>query len=669
MANKKTLDTQNKTVDTKKPKAVPKVTKVAKADTKKPKVTSKAAKVAPKVAKANTKKPKVTKALPKVPKTAAKAAKVAPKVAKADTKKPKVPKTVAKVAKAAPKVAKANTKKPKVPKTVAKAAKVAPKVAKADTKKPKVPKTVAKAAKAVSKVVSARVYNIVRKPLRKSRQSSRQKVIKIYMVKMKIYGGGGNEDPEVTSLEGRIAKYNIITNELNPDSFTKSCLVKLPEEELPEVKYKITGSKQLVLSGKEDVSKSVFGDIYKTDIGINEKTYEIVSKFMKPYMAQDEDFEIYYPVDGGFNYFNQDNKNEVSLMKAITSQITSLQISKHFMLMYFYSICEQNKKKVRDGSPISYIMYTEPANGDLRSLFLSKIVTISNQTILNILIQSILSLGTFHNMFGYIHKDAHMGNFLYQNNSEYQEHDNKYYNYDFDGISYYLKSCEYNIMIYDFGKSKNIKNLLLSNNNTTDLIVANIKAGFIKDMKIFDNEYTFTSQQISYNNDEDSKFYITTDGYPKIIDEDVVIVRISNELIKDYKYETNLTYKTNPDNIYNKYLKYINQNINTQIRADYIHLVEQFYVELREGGKDQTIIKILRDNLIPDIETIVINENNSDEKEIFKKVIELCFKHLGQFGINNIFLQKKPEGDDNIINKENPYKIYEATKMVVPNIP
>ena len=42
MANKKTLDTQNKTADTKKPK-VAKVPKIAKADTKKPKAVAKVA--------------------------------------------------------------------------------------------------------------------------------------------------------------------------------------------------------------------------------------------------------------------------------------------------------------------------------------------------------------------------------------------------------------------------------------------------------------------------------------------------------------------------------------------------------------------------------------------------------------------------------------------------
>jgi hypothetical protein len=312
--------------------------------------------------------------------------------------------------------------------------------------------------------------------------------------------------------------------------------------------------------------------------------------------------------------------------------------------MYFYSICEQNKKEMRDGFPISYVMYTEPANGDLRSL-LSKIVTISDQTIINILIQSILSLGTFHNIFGYIHMDAHMGNFLYQNNSENQEPD-KYYHYIFDETPYYLKSCKYNIMIYDFGNSKNINKLLHSNDNITDIIVANIRAGNIIDMEILDIYSTNELKKINYSEPD---FIITTNKYPETIEEDIVRFLILNEL------------KRIPN--------FINQNINTLIRADYIHLVEQFYVELGKGEKDQTIINILINNLVPDIKKIKINEKNSDEKVIFENVIELCFKHFENYGIKDIFLEKKPEGDDNIINKENPYNIYEATKMVVPDIP
>jgi predicted unusual protein kinase regulating ubiquinone biosynthesis (AarF/ABC1/UbiB family) len=47
---------------------------------------------------------------------------------------------------------------------------------------------------------------------------------------------------------------------------------------------------------------------------------------------------------------------------------------------------------------------------------------------------------------GYVHRDTHYGNFLYQTNTE-----KGYYHYIFNGKSYYLKSCPYNIMIYDFG--------------------------------------------------------------------------------------------------------------------------------------------------------------------------------------------------------------------------
>jgi hypothetical protein len=83
----------------------------------------------------------------------------------------------------------------------------------------------------------------------------------------------------------------------------------------------------------------------------------------------------------------------------------------------------------------------------------------------------------------------------------------------------------------------------------------------------------------------------------------------------------------------------------------------------------RNILQNKLDVLISDIKTIKINEKNSDEKVIFQKVIELCFKHLKQFEFEKIFLKQTPEGNDNIINKENPYKIYLDTKMVVPNIP
>jgi hypothetical protein len=203
-------------------------------------------------------------------------------------------------------------------------------------------------------------------------------------------------------------------------------------------------------------------------------------------------------------------------------------------------------------------------------------------------------------------------------------------------------------MIYDFGNSKNINKLLHSNDNITDIIVYSIRAGIIKDMEILDIYSTNKLQKINYS---EADFIITTNGEPETIEEANVRFLILNELIRK-------------PNI-------INQNINTLIRADYIRLVEQFNVELEYvmTNDHRNILQNKLDVLISDIKTIKINEKNSDEKVIFQKVIELCFKHLKQFEFEKIFLKQTPEGNDNIINKENPYKIYLDTKIEVPNIP
>ena len=579
MANKKTLDTQNKTADTKKPKV---------------------AKAAPNAV------PKVTKAVPKVaPKAVPKAVKVAKAVPKADTKKPKA------APKAITKVAKADTKKPKTTKVVSKAAKAAP--------------------KAVSKVVSARVYNIVRKPLRKSRQSSRQKVIKMYMVKMKIYGGGGNNaDPEVTSLEGRIVKYKIITGELKPDSFIKSCLIK------DDKNYKVNNNtKELILSKKEGASDSDFGDIFSTKYKIKsleksnfvEYEYEIISKLMKPAktLLSDDSFE---PVilEGNF-YDNRNNEIEKNLMITITKDITSNKTSKHFLLMYFHSICDDTLKpipKLQDDLPVSIVMYTEPATGDIRHLFENSsfdsegknTLDLDDDIILNILIQAIISIGTFHNTYKYIHSDCHMGNFLYQNNSEKKQ--TGYYSYSLGKTNQYsLKSCDYNIMIYDFGKSIKI-NMDIDIKFELYAITNAIIEGIIRDGLVI------------YFKDDNTNEIITYDRNNLKADN----IHILNSLIKNN----------------------IKKCINELIKLDYILLINKFKKELEKYQlkEDSEIIKYF-DDFIKNIKNINIIEDNIDNLNIFREVIQILFQYIYN---RDIFYYGNPdESDYRIINSDISYKI------------
>ena len=55
-------------------------------------------------------------------------------------------------------------------------------------------------------------------------------------------------------------------------------------------------------------------------------------------------------------------------------------------------------------------------------------------------------------MIGYTHNDTHNGNFLYQANTE-----EGYYEYRLGDTSFYLKSCPYNICLYDFGHSQQLR--------------------------------------------------------------------------------------------------------------------------------------------------------------------------------------------------------------------
>jgi predicted unusual protein kinase regulating ubiquinone biosynthesis (AarF/ABC1/UbiB family) len=112
-----------------------------------------------------------------------------------------------------------------------------------------------------------------------------------------------------------------------------------------------------------------------------------------------------------------------------------------------------DKKKFMKVRPnnLKLVSINELAHGDLKTLVYKRDIAGNNELMLNILYQVFISIGTFQNLVGYVHNDAHYGNFLYQMNNE-----KGYYQYEFDGKKYYLKACGYNMMIYDFGLSENI---------------------------------------------------------------------------------------------------------------------------------------------------------------------------------------------------------------------
>jgi hypothetical protein len=142
------------------------------------------------------------------------------------------------------------------------------------------------------------------------------------------------------------------------------------------------------------------------------------------------------------------NKLETTLMESITKDILLKGYSKHFNIIYKATFCKDKKVKPKE----RLVNYNELSNGDLKMLTKNRNVLENTDDFFNIFFQTFISIGTFHNLVGYYHNDAHYGNFLYQLNNEVG-----YYHYIHDGKSFYLKSCPYNIIIFDYGLSKEIR--------------------------------------------------------------------------------------------------------------------------------------------------------------------------------------------------------------------
>ena len=204
-------------------------------------------------------------------------------------------------------------------------------------------------------------------------------------------------------------------------------------------------------------SESKHGTIYLTHIPNLLGTYSIATKVMK---------------------INNGNNREVSIMKKITNDIILNKLSRHFLMIYCSSVCVQEIPEIPEKIKFMkvdeltdedlemlckrrnipripknrrLISVNELADGDLQMLCKKRDILEDDELIFNLLFQVFISIATFQNSVGYMHNDTHFGNFLYQHNKE-----EGYYHYVFNGTNYYLKSCMYNIIIFDFGISTDI---------------------------------------------------------------------------------------------------------------------------------------------------------------------------------------------------------------------
>jgi len=234
-------------------------------------------------------------------------------------------------------------------------------------------------------------------------------------------------------------KYNLV-NRINRFNLLKKNLSLLNVNDCLEKKefngingYTI---RNIINLEKKIGTKSKYGAIYLTSITNIKGIYPIASKIMK---------------------YDEENKREVILMTNITRDIILNKLSKHFLMIYGYCVCS---KKI--AAKLKLLSINELADGDLKMLTSKREILKDDELLLNILFQTYISIATFQNMLKYIHRDAHYGNFLYQENNEIG-----YYHYIFNGKDYYLKSCKYNIIIFDFGFARKINDINIPNMSIT----------------------------------------------------------------------------------------------------------------------------------------------------------------------------------------------------------
>ena len=295
-------------------------------------------------------------------------------------------------------------------------------------------------------------------------------------------------------LKLRIKRYNLIQKtlvKLNKNFTKNTCLEKNYYNQIFKLQatYKI---KDIIILAHKIGSQSAVGSIYKTVIYNN--PINIATKVMSA---------------------SSGNKLETKLMKAITEQIILTKKSRHFLIMYCYSLCSEIIK-----SNYALANFNELAVNDIYHLLHREKIE-NNDELYNILIQSFLSIGTFHNLTGYIHTDCHSKNFLYINNTENK--DNGYYHYVFNNKNYYLKSCKYNVMIYDFGLSKYIG---MNKNEFRDYII-NITIFVKKIYELSTEKINLIDNEIN-SNIEYYKNLIIIKDYTKILYDIIYYIKDDN---------------------------------------------------------------------------------------------------------------------------------------------
>jgi len=233
-------------------------------------------------------------------------------------------------------------------------------------------------------------------------------------------------------LINKFEYYNKIIKYLKDINFKSNNCISLTSH---NNKYLLTNNIKLY---KQIGTKSVFGIVYKAK-NIN-KSYKSIPKFVVKIQLQTKEF-----------------KNELSIFKLFSSYAFKNNII-HIPLYYYDCLCNNIIKEpaypklLTEAKKIyknySIILY-ERADGDLKSFIDSK--NYNENIWKNIYEQIYMSIFIIHNL-GYLHNDAHSGNFIYRKIKK-----GGCFHYKINGEDYYIENIGYIWMIWDYGFTKNSK--------------------------------------------------------------------------------------------------------------------------------------------------------------------------------------------------------------------
>ena len=228
------------------------------------------------------------------------------------------------------------------------------------------------------------------------------------------------------NIDTRVQRYQLIKKRLDKITAT-DCLTKKMFGQ--NEGYTLNG---LVNLEKKIGSASVEGVIYLSSMPHLLGSYPIASKLMK---------------------ITKNNEAETKMNEWITQNLLIPKQSKHFVMMYKTTKCPVAQSK--DNKLVAterLVNYNELCDGDISALMKTDVRNDEMQMI-NMAFQSLIAVATYQNKVGYCHTDTHHGNFLYQINKDYKENDTGYYHYICYGSDFYIKSCKYNVCLFDFGRS------------------------------------------------------------------------------------------------------------------------------------------------------------------------------------------------------------------------